>query len=90
MNAKDKKTVSNILNAIELIRCQVEEHMDAIEYMASSEHEKFDNMSEGLQQTEKGQAIGSAAQTMESIQQALEQAFDALEEAVSEFGNLEN
>lgn len=44
-----------------------------IEELKDEESEKFDNMTEGLQQGEKGQAIEAAAQ-------ALEQALDAANE----------
>lgn len=50
-----------------------------VEELAEAEREKFGNMSEGLQNGEKGQAISDAADALESAKDQLESAISDLE-----------
>jgi hypothetical protein len=51
----------------DLIKSELSHCETVVTDMASSEREKFDNMSEGLQQSETGQNIESAADTLENV-----------------------
>lgn len=76
MNAKDRKEVSAIVSELEGLQARLQE-------LADAEQEKFDNMSEGLQAGERGQAIETAAGELSSAADAVQEALDAL-------GNLES
>ncbi len=59
---------------VEEYKSVFEDASSAIEELKDEEQEKFDNLSEGLQQSEKGQ-------TIEATVSALETAYDAAQEA---------
>lgn len=71
MNANQRKRISAILETLAPI-------FDEIEEMANEERDKFDNMTEGLQATEKGQAIQEAAENLDQAAQSVTEAIDAL------------
>lgn len=70
MNKQDRKTLSETLEAITANVAMIRE-------MADSEQEKFDDMPEGLQQGERGEALEQAAD-------ALAQGADEMESATEE------
>lgn len=72
MNKSDRKQLEKALELLDQVKIIIEEIRDA-------EQEKFDNLSEGLQQTERGQKF-------EQNVSNLEYAFDELESA---YGNIE-
>jgi len=87
MNAQDRKAVSGIVSELEALRSQVEDIGARLRELADAEHDKFDNMNEGLraamqmllQSSDNGQAIEEAASNLS----------DAIEEALDALGNLE-
>lgn len=87
MNAADRKQLSAHLSKLEGLRSEVETIAEGVRSMADAEQEKFNNMSEGLQQGERGQAIEEAANNLSTIADALESG--NLDDAISEFGNIE-
>lgn len=74
MNAKDRKTANEHISTLEGMHAALEE-------LAGNEREKFDNMSEGLQASERGQAIEAAADELENAVNAIQEAIDALNNA---------
>ena len=76
MNQKQKDMLNDFIGKLEEIRFQIEDTQ-------SEEQEKFDNMSEGLQQTERSQAIEQAAQDLEEVVNALYEACDKLGDIVN-------
>jgi len=75
MNAAQRKQLEKVLSLIEDAKAQCEE-------MAEAEREKFDNLSEGLQQSEKGETIEAAADALENAVSHLEDAYGSIEEAI--------
>ena len=73
MNKETRKRLSSILEQITAAR-------DEIEDIAGEEREKFDNMPEGLQSSEKGEAIETAADTLDEQIDALDNIIGELEE----------
>jgi hypothetical protein len=74
MNAKQRKTLDDCASQIGAIVSQVGE-------IAEAEEEKFDNLSEGLQQAESGQKIETAKDALIEAVQNLEEALAKVEEA---------
>lgn len=60
-------------------RAKIEEAKTIVETLAEEEREKFDNMPEGLQGSERGQAFETNAETLDQAQGALCEAADELE-----------
>lgn len=75
MNQATRKSIEKIKAAIEAAREALEIAKGEIEELASDEREKFDNLPEGLQLSERGEAHEKAA--------------DALDEAVEEFEGID-
>jgi hypothetical protein len=87
MNAADRKQVAEIIGELEDLKAKIETQGDALRELADAERAKFDNMTEGLQQGEKGQAIEAAADSLEQAADAAEQG--NADEALEALGNIE-
>jgi len=74
MNAKQRKLLDEIISSLEEARGKVED-------MQGEEQDKFDNMTEGLQQTERGQACKNAISELEAACDIIQSAIDSLENA---------
>lgn len=74
MNKEDRKQLQEALDKIQSAK-------ETIEEISGSEQEKFDNLSEGLQQSEKGIAFEENATTLEIV-------CGYLDDAISEIENL--
>lgn len=75
----NKKRLKKVEEALQLLRTA----KDLIDAAAEEEREAYDNLSEGLQQTDKGQQSGEAADNLESAQSSLDDAIGNLEEVES-------
>jgi hypothetical protein len=73
MNKDDRKELES---ALDMLR----EAHQIIETLAEQEREKYDNMPEGLQNGERGQAISEAADALEESSGHLDDAINRLEE----------
>ena len=89
MNKDDRKQLSAILAAIENAKSELAAQQDLISELAESEREKFDNMSEGLQNGEKGQAISEAADALENAKDACDSAVQSAEECFDALNGIE-
>lgn len=83
MNAKDRKELQKVVDSLnawsakledenieinpEEITSALESLQEEVEQKASDEQEKFDNMSEGLQESERGQQLQEAADALNNI-----------------------
>lgn len=76
MNNSRRKQISALL-------AQLNEIRDSVEQLQGEEQEGFDNLPEGLQQSEKGQAMEQAAEQLASALSAIDEGLQALEEAQS-------
>jgi hypothetical protein len=72
MNKQQRKKLSDMLD-------EIAGYVSTLEEMAEEEQEKYDNMPDGLQDSERGQAIQEAADN-------LQQAADDLQDWIDETG----
>lgn len=72
MNKNDKKQVSNWLDQLDEVRSHIEDMID-------TEQEKYDNLPEGIQDSERGGAIEEAIENLEAAKDSLEEAIESLE-----------
>ena len=89
MNAESRKAVQSILNDLCEIDTQIEAFKGKVEQLQEEEQEKFDNLSAGLQASERGQLLEQAAAQLASAIDYLESAVSAVTDACSELENLE-
>lgn len=71
MNKNDRKELQDYVEQLEGIQCALEE-------MQENEQCKLDNMPESLQESERGEAMQEAIETLESAANSLEEAIDYL------------
>lgn len=74
MNNNRRKQISALL-------AQLNEIRDSVEQLQGEEQEGFDNLPEGLQQSEKGHSMEQAAEQLGSALESVDEALQALEEA---------
>jgi len=70
MNATDRKKANAIISQIEALKAQAEALAGELRELADAEQEKFDNMPEGLQGGDRGQAMEEAAGNLSSAADA--------------------
>ena len=75
MNAKQRKTLQGYVESLDEIKCAIDEK-------AEEEQDKYDNMPEGLQESERGEAMQEAIDNLESASSSLEEAIDYLNEII--------
>lgn len=68
---------------IEKIRADISLMEDELEALATEEREAFENLSEGLQQSEQGQNTDTAASALEAAKDSFDDLLNSLEEAAN-------
>ena len=81
MNAQDRKKIAALKERFGPVITELTALQEEFETLANDEQEKFDNMAEGLQASDQGQKIETAAGVLSNISQLLESARDAVDEA---------
>lgn len=89
MNAQDRKALNKLSEEIKLLIGKLDDCKGELETIKDGEREKFDNLSEGLQQAERGQAIEQAADALEELFSTFEEALGNLETLTDGLDNLE-
>lgn len=72
MNAQGRKEIAKYIATLEEIK-------DKLESMQEDEQDKFDNMPEGLQESERGEAMQEAIDAIETACGSLDDAIDTLQ-----------
>lgn len=75
MNKAQRITLATLQSQIEDIKATLEE-------MAGAERDKFDNLNEGLQASEKGQRFEAAADALDEAASATDEILSAIETAL--------
>jgi len=74
MNNERRKEIARIIGELQQLQSDIEN-------VLGEEQDAFDNMPEGLQQSDRGQAAENAIDELESATSAVEEAVSALENA---------
>ena len=77
MNAKQRKVLDEVFS-------QLEEIISKLEPIGVEEQEKFDNLSDNLQQTEKGRKMEENASALDEAVSNLQEALSAVDNAREE------
>lgn len=75
MNKQNRKVIEGYISSLEDIKQNVE-------YMLDEENEKYENMPEGLQDSERGEAIQNAIDNLESASDSIGDAIEYLNGAI--------
>ena len=73
MNAQGRKEIAKYIASLEEIK-------DKLDSMMDEEQDKFDNMPEGLQESERGEAMQEAIEQLETACDNLDEELSALQE----------
>jgi hypothetical protein len=83
VNAATRKALLALRERIEVIQGQASDLTEELRPFGEAEQEKYDNLSEGLQASERGQQYESAASSLSEAADALEDIANACDTAVS-------
>lgn len=72
MNKKRRKAIDEAIALLNTISGPLASALEIIETAAEEEREAYDNLSEGLQASEKGSAIDEAATALEDVKETLQ------------------
>lgn len=72
MNAQRRKALADLMDRLTPLAATITDIKDALETIRDEEQESFDNMPEGLQQGDRGQATEEAISTLDSAIDDLE------------------
>lgn len=75
MNKMNRKQLSDLISRIETIREELDEIKDG-------EEEKFDNMPENLQDSEKGEALSEIIDFLDSASESLNESVESIQSAI--------
>jgi hypothetical protein len=70
------------------LQAQLEDIKSQVETIAEAEQEKFDNLSEGLQNSEKGETIQQAAESGTEVVDELTAASESLDNAIAKIDDM--
>lgn len=80
MNQNDRKRIEEAKNHIGAAQASIEMAKDIMQEIADGEREKFDNLTEGLQASERGQRYDENVDNIESLISDLEDCGSNLED----------
>ena len=83
MNKEKRKELSKICKELKMVNDTINDLDYRIECELDTEFDGFNNLSEGLQATARGQAMEEAVDAMDDTRRALKRAKKEIEEAVS-------
>ena len=86
MNVNRRKTLGQVIDQIEAlkslmetVKADIESIKEAIDTERDDEQEAFDNLPEGLQQAERGQAMEQAVECLDNASTVITDLFDAID-----------
>ena len=89
MNATQRKLIARLIPSIEQALALIEPMAEELSTMQQEEQEKFDNLSDGLRQSERGQKIEEGANQLQECADKVQEAVDGLNEVASILGSIE-
>lgn len=82
MNTANKKVLAAIMAKLDTIKAELDETLiGQVDDIQSEEQDKFDNMSERSQESERGEAQEALATALETFRDQLQEISDAIENA---------
>ena len=76
MNKKQRKELEEAIGLLDKAK-------EIIERIGEEEQQKYDNLSDGLQQSENGQKLEESTNQLENISDSIQQAADEVQEVIS-------
>jgi len=83
MNNERRKEIAKLAELLSDMTAKLDDIKSELETFAEEEQEKFDNLSEGLQASERGQSYEAAAGALQETVYNVESAISEIEQALS-------
>lgn len=77
MNASRRKSIQEIIDHLEEIK-------STIETLKDEEQEAYDNLPENLQDSERGETMEAAAESLDNVYNSIDEALESLVESLGE------
>lgn len=81
MNQERRAAIDHLINQVEIAASELREAHAKLESLQEEEQTAFDNLPEGLQQAERGQAMEATASALEDALGTLDNAISDVEDA---------
>ena len=88
MNKERRKRIAEAVEQLAAAMVYLENARGLLEEVKEDEEAAFDNLPEGLQESERGEAMQEACDTLEEAVDAAQEAFDNLEDVKSSLEEL--
>lgn len=82
MNKETRARITNIVNVLDQVKGLVEQAHGELENLQSEEQDKYDNLTDGIQNSEVGEKIDAAANNLQEAVDAADEANQALETCI--------
>ena len=89
MNNDRRKSISKLHDELDTLKSALEDLRDQIDTLKGEEEDGFNNLPEGLQQAERGQAMEEATNQLQTAYDAADSAVSSLDEALTALHDLE-
>lgn len=86
MNAARRKQINHAISQLEALVNEAERAHALISAVRDEESDAFENLSEGAQESERGQAIAQATELLDEAVSAMDEVLDAIECATLALG----
>lgn len=83
MNKARRKDIDEIYSAIDEAHKAMSAHTENLDGLADEEREAFDNLSEGLQQSDQGQMTEAAADALDNAKTYMEQIMSDIDDLLN-------
>jgi len=90
MNNQQRKVLSELSDELNTMKDRIDEIKNEIEEIESEEQDKFDNMPEGFQGSDKGDKMQEGIDCLSNTQNELYTALSGLEDAISTLSDIYN
>ena len=84
MNAPRRKQITDLINKIEEVKNTLIDLHGEVGNLLDDEQEHFDNMPEGLQNSDKGEKAQEGISALEEAQDGLSNTYDSLQEVIDQ------
>lgn len=82
MNRARRKAIANLVVRLDIFKRLADEIRSDLETIKDAEREAFENLSGGLQEVDRGQAMVAAADALEEAEGAMDEIVDTIHQVV--------
>lgn len=89
MNKQRRKEIEKIVMELNDAKLKLEKLRERIETVLDEEQDAFENLPEGIQDSERGDIMQKNVESLESANDGIDNAFNEIDEAITYFDDIE-